>query len=54
VGGEAGVSVQYQALGESEPQVEVFVIELGNLGTRDHLLAGEEYGCPRAPMVNDR
>ncbi len=31
VGCETWVSVQYQVLGESKPEVEVFVIELDDL-----------------------
>ncbi len=53
MGGEVGVPVQYQALGEPEPWVEVLVIKLRDLGACDHFLAGEKDGCLRAPMIDN-
>jgi hypothetical protein len=39
VGGEAGILVSYYATGESKPQVEVLVVEFGNLWAGDGALA---------------
>ena len=38
MGGEAGISVRYQAFGESKPWVEVLVVELRDLWSHDYFL----------------
>ena len=52
MGGKAGISVGDQAFGESKPGVEVLVVELCDLGSRDTFLAGEEDGRSRAAVVD--
>ena len=42
VRGEVQVSVSDYAVGESEPWVQVLVVEFGNLGSHNHALAREE------------
>ena len=52
MGGETGVSVGDYAAGQPEPWVQVLVVQLGNLGARDHALAWKEQRSAQAPMVN--
>src|SRR6266851_7574099 len=47
------VSIRYHLSGEAVPWVQVLVVELRDLGSRDRFLAGQEDGSPRTPMVDD-
>jgi len=53
VRGEAGVLIRYQVLGESEPWVEVLVVELHDLWSHNCFLAGQEDGRSRTPVINN-
>jgi hypothetical protein len=48
-----GVSIRDHLVGESEPGVQVVIVELCDLGARNGTVAGEKDCSPRAPVVNN-